>query len=290
VYKRQVQPHLIPTQPHPAHAWAAQRLAGQDKGVHARDGMVTVYSQYLAGHLAGTAFVGSFTPKHMRYMLPWRRFTAQALLQPELASILRRAQVGVVLTSPEQADLAKRNTALRFVQCFDPGPASHYYPIPLCAFEVLPRDDDFFNIQPVTGFSDFEESMVAIEDGYARAGWRTSRLITHTLDLDLQPCCSLHGEQSVAVKINGQIVVTHTWTKGSDERWKAKVMLAPSKITPSWNTVELLTAEATVQLAEQQSAGRQTMWVHRLRVLPLTVLGQRSEQPTQFALPLVLQR
>ena len=262
-----IRPRLIPTQPHPAHSWAARELAGSNSGIHISDRMVGVYSQHLAGRLPGTGFIGSFTPAHMRYLLPWRGFTEQALIQPEQAAILRRAQVAIVFMNPERAELAKQNPALRFLQCFDPGPASHYYPKTLCAFKVLPRDDDFFNIQPVKGFSDFGQSVVHIEDSPAKAGWRISQVVTHSLELDLQANCLPLGAQSVIVKVNSQPLASHTWRDASDQHWRTTLVLESRWLTAGWNSVELV-AELGPQLDSQKALNcNQAISVRRLRVI-----------------------
>ncbi len=70
--------------------------------------------------------------------------------------MLRRAQVGVILVSPKSVELAKHNTALRFVECFEPEPHQKAYYPTLCAFELLPDPEAFFTIQPIKGFSTFE--------------------------------------------------------------------------------------------------------------------------------------
>jgi len=254
-----IRPRMIPTEPHPAHRWAAEELAGRDKGIHASDGMVGVYSQHLAGQLPGTGFIGSFVPAHMHYLLPWRRFTEQALTQPDQVAILHRAQVEIVLTNPEQAERAKQNPSLRFIRCFDPGPAKYYFPKILCAFKVLNDDGDFFNIQPVVGFSNFQADEVYIENRYAKAGWRISQVVTHTLDLDLQMNCL---PASVVLRVNGRELASHSSSNSIHQHWRATLYLSPAQLVNGWNTVELM-----FQKEKSQSCGYGAI-VRRLRVIP----------------------
>ncbi len=240
----------VPRAPHPAHIWAKQAIQ-PDQGVLS-SGIHAVYSHHLASDLPGTSAVGSFIPSYLVYTYPWIVFSpypsdppAEALTEPARAVILRRAQVGIVLLRPEAAALARQNSALRFVQCFEPDPvALYYYPDTLCAFEVLPGQDDFFTIQPVSGFSGFGPDFVWIEGTQAKAGWRSTRPTTHTVEMALRAYCPPEGQQSVVIKLNGQPVASHTWPGNCWERWTTTLTIAPEQLNAGWNSIEFEAASA----------------------------------------------
>ena len=247
------QPHIIPTQPHPAHKWVTTQLNGsEDVGVYSPSGILYVYSHHLADQLPGTSTFGSFAPAYARYTYPWIVFShipldppAEALTEPARAIILRRAQVGIVLLRPEAAALARQNSALRFVQCFEPDPvALYYYPDTLCAFEVLPGQDDFFTIQPVSGFSGFGPDFVWIEGTQAKAGWRSTHPTTHTVEMALRAYCPPEGQQAVVIKLNGQPVASHTWPGNCWERWTTTLTIPPEQLNAGWNSIEFEAASA----------------------------------------------
>lgn len=240
----------IPSTPHPAHVWAAQVIQ-PDRSVLS-SGIQAVYSHHLAGDLPGTSAVGSFIPSYLIYTYPWIVFSPypsdpppEALTDPSRAVILRRAQVGIVLLTPEAADLARQNSALRFVQCFEPeANVRIYYPYTLCAFEVLPAEEDFFAIQPVSGFSGFGPDFVWIEGTHAKAGWRISQPTTHTIDITLRAFCPPGGQQSVVITLNGRQIASHTWPGNCWERWTATLTVSPEQLNAGWNTIEFEAASA----------------------------------------------
>jgi hypothetical protein len=184
--------------------------------------------------------------------------------------ILRRAQVGIVLLRPEAAELARENSALRFAQCFEPGlNARHYYPYTLCAFEVLPGEDDFFTIQPVSGFSYFGLDSVWIEGTQAQAGWRISQPTTQTIDIALHAFCPPGGQQSVVIKLNGQPAVSHTWPGNCWERWSATLTVSPEQLNAGWNTIEFQaasTAQPYLYDPNNKDQRKLSVGVERLRV------------------------
>lgn len=275
-------PQAIPTQPHPAHVWAAEQLRKQDdRGVYSPPGMLYAYSHDLAGRLPGVSTFGSFPPGYMRYTDPWIQFShfpvdpaAQALVEPAYTAILRRAQVSIVLLRPKAAELAKQNSALRFVQCFDPQSAdlSHYYPDPLCAFEVLPGKDDFFTIQPVSGFSTFEPNFVWVEGTRAKAGWRAARPKAQMIELALRAYCPPESQQSVVIKLNGQPLAQHTWTGNCWGLWVTTLTVSPQQLNAGWNTLEFEAASAAQPYlydANSQDRRNLSVSVERLRVSPI---------------------
>lgn len=244
--------HPVPTRPHPAHAWAAEWLRAQprtDLGVYSPPGIISTYSHYLSGDLPGAITFGSFVAAHLRYTRPWITFAhipvdppVEALADPSNAAILRRAQIGLVLLRPKAAALAKQNTALRFVRCFDPGPeVETYYPYPLCAFEVLPRDDDFFNIQPVNGFGEFNANSTRVVETHAGTGWRTTWPAPHIVELILHPRCPLDSQLSVQVYLNGRLLGAHTWPSADScgEPWVASLGVNAAQLKSGWNALEL---------------------------------------------------
>ena len=242
-------PGVIPTQPHPAHEWAAARLNNlDDLGVYSPSGISYIYSHLLADELPATSTMGPFEPAYIRYSYPWIPYDdlpTVALTDPAHAVILRRAQVGIVLLRPRAAALAQQNSALRFVQCFEPDPVKlSYYRDPLCAFEVLPDEDDFFTIQPVSGFSYFEPNSVWIEGTQAKAGWRVTRPTTHTIEVALRAYCPSESRQSVVIRLNGQLVMSHTWPGNCWDRWTATLTIPPEQIAAGWNTLEFEAASA----------------------------------------------
>lgn len=150
-----------------------------------------------------------------------------------------------MLLTPEAAELARQNSALRFVQCFEPeANARIYYPYTLCAFEVLPGEEDFFTIQPVSGFSGFSPDFVWIEGARAKAGWRISQPTTQTTDIPLRAFCPPGGQQSVAITLNGQHIADHTWTGNCWERWSATLTVLPEQLNAGWNTIKFEAASA----------------------------------------------
>lgn len=140
------QPQPAPARPHPAHEWAAQQIVGTDLAIYSPPGMEFVYSHYLVGNLPGANITGPFVPGYLRYTHPWITYSnlgvdplPEALIDPAHAVILRRAQVGIVLLRPEAANVAKQNSALRYITCFELDSTTQvYHHSPLCAFEVIP--------------------------------------------------------------------------------------------------------------------------------------------------------
>ncbi len=276
-------PRLAPSNAHPAHLWAAEQLASApDRGVWSLSGIASVFSQRLAGNLPSTSTFGPFVPSYTKYIYPWG-FSAhnaydppeEALIDPTHAAILRRAQVGIVLLRPRAAKLAMQNSALRFVKCFEPQGAKNYLNTTLCAFEVLPNDTDFFNIQPIYGFSYFEPeslgfSFIWIEGTQAQAGWRTTVPTTYTVELAMRAYCP-GGQQSVTVLLNGRPVADHTWFKNCWERWATKLTIQPEHLSVGWNRLDFKAASAAQpSLHELNSQDRRNLsvGVELLRVIP----------------------
>lgn len=273
------QPVPVPTEPHPAHAWAAQQLAGNDRAAYDPVyGMESVYSHYLAGHLAGANVFGSFAPTYMQYTYPWITFgrsadpRPEALSDPAHAAILRRAQIGLVLLRPGAAESARKNSALRFVRCFEPADAQRaYYRDALCAFEVLPSADDFFTIQPIAGFSQFEAARVWVEGTYAQAGWWMDRPATRTVEIVLRAYCPQTGKQSVVVKLNGQPIAAHDWSGDCWQAWQVALPISGEPLRAGLNRLEIEAASAAQPyLFDPANPDRRrlSVLVERLRVLP----------------------
>ncbi|MCS7060930.1 MAG: hypothetical protein RMN25_07155 [Anaerolineae bacterium] len=273
------QPQLLPTQPHPAHEWAAQQVKGQDWAVYSPPGMEYIYSHYLAGNLPGANVNGPFPPAHLRFTHPWITFRntsidplAEALTDPAQAVILRRAQVRFVLLRPEAVELARQNSALRFIRCFEPDPVKlKYYHSPLCAFEVLPDPTDFFTIQPISGFSTFEPAWIWIEGVHARAGWRASHPTTTTIEIALRAYCPEQDRQSVVIKVNGQPLASHEWIGECWQLWDTTLVVAPDHLRAGWNTVEFEAASASQPYLYDPANPDQrklSVMVERLRVRP----------------------
>lgn len=273
-------PVAIPTQPHPAHTWAATRLEalGDDRAVHSPSGAYYIYSHHLAGQLPGTQGLGSFVPSHMRYLQPWNPSlhypldpAIETLTDPAQVAILRRAQVGILLLSQHAASIARQNSALRFMRCFEPDSTAQVYaPDPLCAFEVLPNQDDFFTIQPVSGFSLFEPNFVWIEGTKAKAGWRISRPTTQTLQIALRAYCPPQGRQSVLIKLNGQPIASHTWFGNCWERWEIEHTVPPAQLNAGWNSLEFeatSTAQPYMHEANNPDSRNLSVGVERLVVV-----------------------
>ncbi|MGQ9815927.1 MAG: hypothetical protein ACUVR3_12395 [Candidatus Roseilinea sp.] len=178
-----------------------------------------------------------------------------------------------MLLRPKAAELAKQNSALRFVQCFDPqGAGLSYYPDPLCAFEVLPGEDDFFTIQPVSGFSTFEPNFMWVEGTRAKAGWRASRPKPETIEIALRAYCPPGGQQSAAIKLNGQLLAQHTWAGNCWDLWAATLTVRPEQLTAGWTTLEFEAASAAQPYlydANSQDRRSLSVGVERLRVSPI---------------------
>jgi hypothetical protein len=255
-----------------------QLIGQQDRGVYNLSGVAAVYSQRLAGEVPSTGTFGSFAPAYTRYTHPWILFAHDpydppeiALTEPVHARILRRAQVGIVLLRPPAAELAKRNSALRFVQCFEPEGAKSYLPTPLCAFEVLEDNNDFFNIQPLSGFSYFEPSFdfIWIEGTHAQAGWRITKPVTHTIALTLRAYCP-DGRQTVRLHLNKRPLATHTWTGNCWEPWSTTLTIPPEHLHAGLNRLEF-EADSAAQLSlhdpNSQDQRRLSVGVERLRVM-----------------------
>jgi len=268
-----------PTTAHPAHQWAAAQLAGQqDRGIYSPSGIASVYSQRLAGELPATSTFGPFAPAYTRYTYPWILFAHTpydppdiALTEPAHARVLRRAQVGIVLLRPRAAELAKRNSALRFIQCFEPEGAKSYLPTPLCAFEVLEDNNDFFNIQPLSGFSYFEPSFdfIWIEGTHAQAGWRITRPVTHTIALTLRAYCP-DGRRTVHLRLNERPLVAHTWTGNCWEPWSTTLTIPPEHLKAGLNLLEFeanSAAQPSLHDPNSQDQRRLSVGVERLRVM-----------------------
>lgn len=273
------QPTPLPIDPHPAHAWAAQQLAGHDRAAYDPVyGMESVYSHHLAGHLAGANVFGSFAPTYMQYTYPWITFgrsadpRSEALTTPAHAAILRRAQIRIVLLRPAAAELARKNSALHFAQCFEPGPAQYaYYKDTLCAFEVLPNPDDFFTIQPIAGFSQFEHGRVWVEGTYAQAGWWMDRPATRMVEIVLRAYCPETSKQSVVVKLNGQPIAAHDWSGDCWQAWPATLTVSGEQLRAGLNRIEVEAASAAQPYLfdpATQDRRRLSVLVERLRVLP----------------------
>ena len=268
-----------PVEAHPAHQWVTEQLIGQqDRGVYNLSGVAAVYSQRLAGEVPSTGTFGSFAPAYTRYTHPWILFAHDpydppeiALTEPVHARILRRAQVGIVLLRPPAAELAKRNSALRFIQCFEPEGAKSYLPTRLCAFEVLEGEDDFFNIQPLSGFSYFEPNLdfIWIEGTHAQAGWRITKPVTHTIALTLRAYCP-DGRQTVRLHLNKRPLATHTWTGNCWEPWSTTLTIPPEHLHAGLNRLEF-EANSAAQLSlhdpNSQDQRRLSVGVERLRVM-----------------------
>lgn len=271
-------PLSLPTEPHPAHRWAADQLRGRDFAVYSPPGIASIYSHYLAGDLHATSTIGPFLPSYIRYTHPWIEFRhtvadppSEVLTDPTHVAILRRAQVGIVLLRLRVAELAKQNNALRFIECFKPGPnVRHYYPYTLCAFEVLPGDD-FFSIQPVSGFSVFEPGLVWIEGRQAKAGWRTSQPAAQVIEITLRAFCPSDGRQSVVISLNGRPLSSHFWEGNCWERWSTLLTVSPEMLNAGWNVIEFEAATAyQPYLLIPNSGDRRylSVAVERLRVSP----------------------
>lgn len=270
------QPQLAPIQPHPAHEWASAQVAGQDAAVFSPPGMEFIYSHYLAGNLPGANANGPFPPAYMRYTYPWITYRnpamdplPEALVDPVHVAILRRAQVRIVLLRPEAASMAKQNSALRFAGCFEPDPDLSYYHSPLCAFEVLPYTDDFFSIQPLSGFSDFEADGVWVEGTRAQAGWRTTYPATTTIDIGLRAYCPEQNKQSVVIRLNNQIVASHQWDFSCWERWDTTLTISPDQLRAGLNVITFeasLAAQPFLYDPENKDRRSLSIMVERLRV------------------------
>ena len=273
------QPSPFPQTPHPAHVWAAQQIAGQDRAVYSPPGMLSIYSHHLAGNLAGANVNGPFAPAYTLSGYPWITFANPSIDPPEIAltdptyaAILRRAQVGIVLLRPAAAEMAQKNSALRFAQCFEPAPSQRsYYQDTLCAFEVLPNPDDFFTVQPLAGFSSFEPRQVWVEGKLARAGWRISHPRAHTIEISMRAYCPDTKKQSVVVKLNGQPITSHEWSNNCWDAWHAVIGVSPDQLRPGLNSIEV-EADSAAQpyLHDPASTDRRALSVliERLRVLP----------------------
>jgi hypothetical protein len=274
-------PRPVPVVAHPAHQWAAAQLAGQqDRGVYSPSSIRSVYSQYLAGKLPSTSTFGSFAPGYTRYTYPWILFSHYlydppeiALTEPAYARVLRRAQVSIVLLRPRAAELAKRNSALRFIRCFKPEEAKSYLPISLCAFEVLEGNDDFFNIQPLSGFSYFEPSLdfIWVEGTHAQAGWRITKPVTHTIALTLRAYCP-YGHQTVRLRLNERPLVAHTWSGNCWEPWSTTLVISPEHLKAGLNRLEFeadSAAQPSLHDPNSQDQRRLSVGVELLRVIPV---------------------
>ena len=283
-------PRPAPTAAHPAHLWAAAQLAGQqDRGVYGLSGISSVYSQRIAGELPATSTFGPFAPAYTRYTHPWILFAHNpydppetALTEPAHARVLRRAQVGIVLLRPHAAELAKRNSALRFVQCFEPEGAKSYLPTPLCAFEVLEDNNDFFNIQPLSGFSYFEPSFdfIWIEGTHAQAGWRITRPVTHTIALTLRAYCP-DGRRTVRLRLNERPLAAHTWTGNCWEPWSTTLTIPPEHLNTGLNRLEFeadSAAQPSLHDPNSQDQRHLSVGVERLRVMKVA-----ASEALQFA-------
>jgi len=274
----------VPVVAHPAHQWAATQLAGQqDRGVYSLSGINSVYSQHLAGKLPSTSTFGSFAPAYTRYTYPWILFAHGpydpppiALTEPAYASVLRRAQVSIVLLRPHAAELAKRNSALRFIRCFEPEGAKNYLNTSLCAFEVLPSDTDFFNIQPIHGFSYFEPeslgfSFIWVEGTQAQAGWRITEPVTHTIALTLRAYCP-NGRQTVRLRLNERPLIAHTWSGNCWEPWSTSLVIPSEHLKAGLNRLEFeagSAAQPSLHDPNSQDQRRLSVGVELLRVIPV---------------------
>ncbi len=278
------QPAPFPQTPHPAHAWAAQQIAGQDRSVYSPPGMLSIYSHYLANNLAGANVNGPFASTYTLSGYPWITFDNHSIDPPEIAltdpayvSILRRAQVGIVLLRPAAAEAAQKNTALRFVRCFEPAPSQPYYEDTLCAFDVLPDPDNFFTVQPLTGFSFFEPASVWVEGKRARSAWRISYPRPHMIEISMRAYCPATNKQAVVVKINGRSITSHEWSKNCWDAWGTTLSVAPELLKPGLNFIEI-EADSAAQpyLHDPNNADRRTLsvMIERLRVIPVN-----TEQP-----------
>ncbi len=274
-------PRPVPVVAHPAHQWAAEQLAGQqDRGVYSSSNIRSVYSQYLAGKLPSTSTFGSFAPGYTRYTYPWILYSHYiydppqiALTEPAYVRVLRRAQVSIVLLRPRAAELAKRNSALRFIRCFEPEGARSYLPISLCAFEVLEGDDDFFNIQPLSGFSYFEPSFdfIWVEGTHAQAGWRITKPTTHTIALTLRAYCP-HGRQTVRLRLNEKPLIAHTWSGNCWEPWSTTLVISPEHLKAGLNRLEFeadSAAQPSLHDPNNRDQRRLSVGVELLRVIPV---------------------
>ncbi len=282
----------VPTHPHPVHIWAARTLQDQDRAVHE----FLFFSRYRSNfysrelvRLPNTGIIAASQPTYMAYLSPWtsiyvdtqnsnmKALAQQLLTNPHQLAKLRRAQVALLLLPPDFAKLAQHNPHLRFHRCFQPGLAEHYYPKPniLCAFSILPDPDEFFSIQPVRGFSvsDFEppNRFVWVEGTYAKAGWRISQPVTHTIELSLRAFCPTNP-QSVTISLNGQPIVSHTWTGDCWQPWSTKLTIPPGLIKPGWNTLEFnaaYAAQPVQHLPDNLDSRFLSVGVERLRVMLL---------------------
>jgi len=279
-----------PVEAHPAHQWVTEQLIGQqDRGVYNLSGVAAVYSQRLAGEVPSTSTFGPFAPAYTRYTYPWIMFAHgpydpldTALTEPTHARVLRRAQVGIVLLRPPAAELAKRNSALRFIQCFEPEGAKSYLPTRLCAFEVLEGEDDFFNIQPLSGFSYFEPNLdfIWIEGTHAQAGWRITKPVTHTIALTLRAYCP-DGRQTVRLHLNKRPLATHTWTGNCWEPWSTTLTIPPEHLHAGLNRLEFeadSAAQPSLHDPNSQDQRRLSVGVERLRVMKVA-----ASEALQFA-------
>ncbi len=269
---------LLPQQPHPAHIWAAQQLTGSDKATFAPRALerplFLLHSRYLANRLPSANALLSFLPAHILYMLPWyANLDSEGLLDdPASLAMLRRAQVGVILASQKSVELAKQNSALRFVECFAPKPHQKAYYPTLCAFELLPDPEAFFTIQPIKGFSTFEPRWVWIEGTHAQAGWWMNKPDPRRLEIALRAFCPATGEQTATIKLNGRTLATHRWVGNCWELWPAQLTLPAEQLRPGLNRLEIAAASAAPPyLYDANNPDRRplSVLVERLRVLPV---------------------
>ncbi|MFN4294808.1 MAG: hypothetical protein ACK4JD_11825 [Thermoflexales bacterium] len=213
-------------------------------------------------------------------MWPWyANLNSEELLNdPANLAMLRRAQVEVIFASPKSLEQAKQNSALRFVECFDPEPHQKAHYPTLCAFEVLPDPDAFFTILPIKGFSTFGPQQVWVEGKHAQAGWWMNKPAPRQLEIALRAFCPATGEQTVTIKLNGQALATHRWVGNCWELWQTQLMLSAEQLRPGLNRLEIVaasTAQPYLYDANNPDRRHLSVLVERLRVLPAeaAVLG-----------------
>ena len=233
----------VPMNPHPAYAWLAQQNLSPGEGIVDMEyptimiGGETLFSTWY--HRKPTASgVGSFWPQGTKPLWEYFAVDSQALSGSESALILQQYDVRYLFLhlkgnrEKEMWNRVSQNPAFRPTNCFDPLRGPSPWPYPICVAEVITPSLPI-NVIRREGWSGEEEWGVWSEESKSKSQWIAMSRKDHRLAIEAFPFCVPGKRQEISIKVNGQLLTTHSWEVC--ETWQAELVIPQSIVKVGWN-------------------------------------------------------